>query len=176
VEVDMSGRKRLSVLRRKVRKVKEETQKTHTEVTEKRAKAKAKAKPAKPEGVVHELPKKPINSVDVEQWFRNGIWDLYGTKFIIPSWTVKQRTLAKKLLGVYGPSLTKKAVELLCSDWKKMVRNSRGRLSGAPTVNLLWGMRERIYADVQNEGIKDSVAPENSDEYRESGDNNDVGW
>lgn len=168
----MSGRKRLSALRRRASVVKTETAKTHEEVTEKRA---AKRKPKLAEVVKLAVKVKQINSTNVEQWFRDGVWALYGKKFIIPSWTVKQRTLAKRLLTAYGPELTKDAVDLLCSGWRSMVSKSRGRLSGAPTVNLLWGMRERVYADVQNKG-KEEGRPENSDEYHEDDGGNDVGW
>lgn len=170
----MSGRKRLGALRRRAASVQDKTKQVKVEVTEKRAKAKAKAPVVDFKKAVVKV--KPINSLDVEQWFRDGIWELYGRKFIIPSWTVKQKTLAKRLLTAYGPELTQSAVAMLCSGWNDMKRKSRGRLSGAPTINLLWGMRERVYADVQNVGVEDDQSPENSDEYREGDGGSDIGW
>ena len=110
----MSGRAKLAALRAKVKKSRDRTETVRKEQVAKRAsrpkpKPKAESKPVE----------KKINSVDVEGWFRAGIFELYGNKFIVPPWTVKQRSLAKKLLGIYGPDLTEKAVKLFCEDWDR---------------------------------------------------------
>jgi hypothetical protein len=120
-------------------------------------------------------PEIPANSTDVERWFRMGLSDLFGPKYIVPKWTVKQRKLAKDLLGIYGRELTKLAVEYYCSNWNEMVNQSRGRLSGAPTVNLFWSMRERLFAEVQN-GKTVIVAPKNRDEFRSDDGSPESGW
>lgn len=180
----MSGMSRLAALKAKVRKSKERTTTVHEEQVEKRAvvaakKAAVMGPPKKKEIRLTSQPapkEKPINSIDVEGWFRVGVRGLYGDSFIISPWTVKQRSLAKKLLTVYGPDLTRDAVEMFCSGWRSLVKNSRGRISGAPNVSLLWGMRERIYADVQNKGKEKSMDPMNRDEFQEESSSPKIGW
>lgn len=116
---------------------------------------------------------KSVNASAVEDWFRYGLSALFGQTFIVPKWTVKQKTLAKWMLEQYGPELTQAGVVYFCDNWNNLVRSSRGRLSGAPTVNLLWAMRERIFADVQSG--KKQVDPANKDEFRKD-DSPDSGW
>ena len=94
--------------------------------------------------------KKLPNSSDVWQWFYERLKKKCGDNYVVQAWTTPQKTLAKKLLNVYGEELVKKAVDYLFNVWDDMVQDSRGRLSGEPTVNFLWGARERVLADVQS--------------------------
>ena len=176
------SREKLASLRAKVRTVSENTLRVREEVSERRLE-KIKLAPAPfaaaPESLVLLAPlddrQIPSNSTDVERWFRVGLADLVGAGYIVPKWTVKQRKLAKDLLGIYGRDLVKSAVEYYCSNWNEMVQHSRGRLSGAPTVNLFWSMRERIFAEVQN-GKTVIVAPKNRDEFRSDDGSPESGW
>ncbi len=171
----MSERAKLNALRKLAKRQQGETKNVHVEVTEKRAKKKRK-----PLELTPTVPKvKPINSTQVEEWFTEELRELYGVAFIIPRWTVPQKTLAKRLLNTYGPELVRQAVGYLAKHWKMMVKQSKGGLSGVPTVNLLWGMRERVFGEVQ--GIDNRPAmearPENSDEWRPGGDRDGkIGW
>lgn len=127
-------------------------------------------------------PQKKPNSKDVEKWFREGIWSLFGRKFIVPAWPAScgQRALSLKLLENYGTDLTKRAVMLFCQTWDQRVRESGGRLSGAPTVNLLWAMRERVFAEVQTQDRKPEAdtrpGGRDSDEFREDDSGPGLGW
>lgn len=119
-----------------------------------------------------EEPRRACNAADVERWLREGTVALYGPKFVVPRWTVKQRTLAKNLLLAYGEELVERAVEYYCQTWRDRVNKSRGRITGAPTINLLWAMREVVFAEVQ---VGPKVEPKNADEYRQDG-SPDSGW
>jgi hypothetical protein len=55
-----------------------------------------------------------------------------------------------------------------------MVKKSRGRLVGAPTLGLFWSMRETVFAEVQVG--KRQVAAKNSDEYTDDDGSPDAGW
>ena len=61
----------------------------------------------------------------------------------------KQGALAKKILEIYGPELTEKTVGYFCDNWDIIMENSGGKISGLPTVEMLWAMRSRIFADVE---------------------------
>lgn len=117
---------------------------------------------------------KQVKASSVERWFKEELLELFGPDFIVPKWTVKQNALAKRLLSDYGSELTEAAVRQFCKGWRDLVKGSRGRISGSPTISLLWSMRERIYAEVQNG--KKTVLPVNSDEYRDDDGSPDAGW
>ena len=167
------SRDKLLALRKKALASKAKTEDARAERQAK--KAKKKAPPRLSEMTPSQRRGKTVNSTHVEAWFREGVVGIYGRNFVIPKWTVKQRKLAKMLLETYGESLVKNAVVHFCKTWDTMVRDSRGRLSGAPTVNLLWGMRERVFADVQNKDRK-IVARKDSDEFKGDEGAPDVGW
>lgn len=141
---------------------------------------KAAASEGKPPREKPKAPQKKPNSKDVEQWFREGIWAMFGRKFVIPPWPANsnQRGLALKLLEDYGVRLTKDAVMLFCQTWDRRVRDSGGRLTGRPTINLLWGMREQIFGEVQTKDRKPeaSATGKDSDEYREREGRPRIGW
>jgi len=121
---------------------------------------------------------KPINSTDVERWLKAGVAQLYGKPINQGRWGAKERKLAKNLLADFGPEMVERAVAHFCAHWKTMVHNSRGQLDGMPTINLLWGMRARVFAEVQ--GIDNtpdrSARPEDSDEYRGGSGAKGIGW
>jgi len=93
--------------------------------------------------------KSVVNSNHVYGWYKTVLLEKYGSDFIVAPWTVVQKKLAKDLLGVYGGDLVKKAVGFFVESWDAIVSGSNDRLSGFPTINLMFGMRERIFADVQ---------------------------
>ena len=183
----MSGRSKLLALRNKVSKSIERTQKVKAEVEAKRASKKVvhEKVPEKKDlldkmgqvQVSRTVVRRKVNATAVEGWFKDGIRKLYGDNFVIPYWTVKQKTLAKRLLGIYGEDLVRDAVEHYCSNWPKMVQESRGRIKGAPTINLLWSIREWMFAEVQEAGKANAqLSPKNSDEFIEEEKSPTIGW
>lgn len=178
------SREALSKLRARITKVAENTRQVRAEVEQKREERKVEPFSRRPPAPVLTLvpveaetarvaPKRAVTAHAVEAWFKSGLVELFGPSFVVPKWTVKQKTLAKWLLEQYGPELTEKGVSYFFENWNGLVKSSRGRLSGAPTVNLLWAMRERIFADVQSG--KKQVDPANKDEFRKD-DSPDSGW
>lgn len=160
-----------------LRKVVEDAQKKTREVHEARAE-KAKAKPLVLKPTSPEPEKHPATSTDVFAWFVEGMAKLHGRKIVVCAWTIPQKTLAKKLLQAYGEELVHKAVDRFCSTWNEIVQGSRGRLTGAPTINLLWGMRERIFADIQIDKPAKMVKLDQRErgEYEKPKDAPVVGW
>lgn len=169
----MSGRMKLGALKRKVNDV----QKRTVEIREEKKKKKASRGKFKLEPVKKVAKEKKVNSTNVHEWFSAELKKMFGDGFVVSRWTVPQKKLAKELLGIYGDELTEKAVVYFCADWGNIVEGSRGSIAGAPNINLLWAMRERIFACVQNGEIagKKHIAPKNTDEYTES-DDPEVGW
>ena len=164
----MSGRKKLSLLRAKVKGSLEKTQQVKVEVAEKRQQRPSRKK---------QLPS-PTNSKTVERWFREEIQALYGRRFLVAAWAVKERTLAKKVLAEYGEDLAEKGVRHFCKIWPDMVKKSRGRLRGQPTMGFLYAARHSIFSEVQLielNGTAETEDPVDSDEYRES-DDPALGW
>jgi hypothetical protein len=130
-----------------------------------------------------------VNSVQVEDWFREGLNLLYGGKLELPQrgqwWTATDRSKALRLLKMYDADLVKKAVFHLCATWNQRVDASDGRLAGIPGIGLLVSARTRndVFAEVQ--GLADvpkakkaskRKKSKDSDEYRPPETPNDVGW
>lgn len=161
-----SGRLSLSALRARTRSVQERTLEVHREVVEKKAKRRARVAADPPVqqripnfDLVPQLtnggqePERVVTSNDVREWFRAELVNSYGDKLTLPPekewWTLKERSLAKKLLNSYGRDLVQRALAHLCDNWDRWVAESEGRLSGIPTIGYLWTFRERIFAAVQ---------------------------
>lgn len=126
-----------------------------------------------------------IKSSQVEKWFNKGIDFRTGLSVTHGKWGGKQFTLAKRMLDTYGAELVENAINYMCDNWSKMVEDSGGKLSGIPTVELLWSIRNRIFPDVEkgipyksskkrkyNKKVKD-----NRGEYKDPSDKNKRdGW
>lgn len=130
--------------------------------------------------------KKKITCYTVRSWFREGIEKNINWKVTIPPnkdwWGGKQFSLAKRLLGLYDGELVNSAVKYLCENWEEMVGDSDGRLTGLPTIELLWSSRERIFPHVER-GLpysppqKRRMPKRDVDEYFEPGeDSTGHGW
>jgi hypothetical protein len=86
--------------------------------------------------------------------------------------------LARKLLDAYDGELVRKAIFYMCDNWEEMVKSSAGRLSGMPTIELLWSIRDRIFPDAERGVPYTSYVNKeakghprrNADEYREPED------
>ncbi len=170
----MSGKKRLLALRQKVKKANQRTLEVREEVRIRRAgRQRRQVDPS--EGT--ERPKRPANSTTVYGWLKGELKAKYGQGFIIPDWSIKQKTLAKKILNTYGEDLTKEAVEHFVLNWDGYVEGSRGRLKGVPNINLFYGMREMIFGEVQTKHIEKKKAKDSDEHSDESAENApSVGW
>lgn len=159
----------------------------------KRAEKQAAAEPVKKAGKAkpEKIQKGPKNDMKldrgamtrVEVLFGELLRERYGEDFIVADWTVKQRVLVKQMFTQYGAQLTVKAVRYFHEEWDYITLSSKGRIGGTPTLNLLWGMREQVFADVQT-GVmsfreKLSSSPAMKDEYKAPGGDDSspkVGW
>jgi hypothetical protein len=169
------SRAKLEALRQKVVSQAQQTKQVRAEVEAKREERKAVQSVARePLHLDNEPAKKKVNATQVERWFSDGVKEIYGPTFVVARWTVPQKALAKRLLDEYGADLVEKAVFSYCKGWEAMVKKSRGRLVGAPTLGLFWSMRETVFAEVQVG--KRQVAAKNSDEYTDDDGSPDAGW
>jgi len=151
----MTKRFSLGALKKRIPQVKAETEKSR--IAKRSRKAERDAKSAKVRLPELELENtecgqtfgKVLTSKHVQGWFREAITKRISWSVTLPSsqvwWGVKQRVLAKKLLEAYGGELVKKAIFYLCDNWEEMVKSRQGGLTGIPTVELLWGGRDRIF-------------------------------
>jgi hypothetical protein len=189
-----SSRLKLCALRQLVRDSSERTVVAKENVEKKRQKRKQKAA-AEPKQEVpkfeqdHGHSKKSlVNSVQVEDWFREGLNCLYGGKLELPQrgkwWTAGERKNAKSLLDLYGEADVKKAVSHLCETWHQRVEASDGVLAGIPSIGYLVSRKDTIFAEVKGlaavpKRSKKAARRKNSkdsDEYRPPEKPNDVGW
>lgn len=109
------------------------------------------------------------NATTIRGWFLERLQQKYGAGYMAGSWTIPQRTLAKRLLKDYGEEMVARAVTYMFDEWEAMVRGSKGRLRGEPTINLLWGMREQIIGDIQRKDARKDqtrVDARTHDEYK----------
>lgn len=180
-ENHLRGLRNMKTLSRAAADAKKKT----AEARERKAKKKAARKDARPTN--KKAAKKKVrqvkNSKDVEGWFRDGIAEIAGRRYLTSAWGPKERTLAINLLKHYGDALVEKAVKWFCSNWDDLVvqsqRNGR-KLEGMPTVNLLWALREMVFGAVQTSGRKPkpkNIPAKESDEYRETEEEiPTIGW
>lgn len=117
--------------------------------------------PAKPK----KRTKKPAPTVALEKLMVECIRVEFGEGVITKKWGVKERSLAKKLIETYSTELTEKVIKGFVAEWPNMLRQSRGRIYGLPTINFLWGAQDRFFGAAQlNQSPQSS--PANIDEYR----------
>ena len=162
--------KKLRALKTKV----DDTLSKNHEAREKRRSKRAKREEKKqidPRPNYRKAPRKK-NSVDVETWFRDGIEKARGRKVVLSPWTIAQKKLAKDLIKIYGEELTEQAVDYMCRNWKKLKKGFKSPPS-VPTINLLWGMRDNIFAAVQ---LGDAADQKDSDEYKGDQGGGAIGW
>lgn len=156
----------------KVEVVKDNTNNKESEVVEKRNKNKCTKQEF--ESNLSETPEfncenkyartksKRVNWFCVQRWFIDGIRKNNPDWLVIDNkktenwterkqtwWTWAEKNCAQRLLEHYGEDVVKKTVEWFCNNWQGMVDESDGRLSGAPSVKLLWASRDRIFVDAK---------------------------
>ena len=115
--------------------------------------------------------KSPSLTVALEALMVSAIKAQYGESVITKRWGVKERTLAKKLATTYSLEMTERVIKKFVEEWPSMVRSSRGRLYGLPTINFLWSAQDRFFGAEQ---IGESItSPANIDEYQGLTDTDD---
>ena len=125
---------------------------------------------------------KPVNATTVYEWFLAGVREHIDKNVVMGRWNAKRNTLAKTMLDDYGPALVKEAVEYFCKEWNDIAKQVKAR--GLPTIELLWGMRDTIFGEIQmgKRGFSGRKEQMNKDEWKgESGKDGkgsdpDVGW
>ena len=53
------------------------------------------------------------------------------------------------MLKHYGSDVLNRTIKWFVENWQAMKDRSEGKLTGSPTVTLLWVSRERIFADAE---------------------------
>lgn len=140
----------------------EEARKLNVKKRVAKRKKKAEAKESEPE---RKLPtfdlrspsdgqtgKAVLNSKTVEGWFNAALLKRQGDDEYIPvKWGRREQGMANTLLKEYGDELLHRAIDLFVAKWGEIVDYSHGRLSGEPTINLLYSkrMRAQIFGELQ---------------------------
>lgn len=126
-----------------------------------------------------------VNSTTVMEWFREGLREAYGDKLTIPEgrgwWTVGQKKTALLLLDQYGPEKVRRTISHFCRTWEDRVDRSNGFLGGIPTINLLWKMKDEVFAEedgvvTMRRGRRKDKRGKNTDEYRPQKKPMGIGW
>lgn len=109
--------------------------------------------------------KKPALTVALEAVMVEAIKTQFGDGVITKKWSVKERSLAKKLVEAYTLEMTEEVIKRFVEEWPNMMRQSRGRLYGLPTINFLWAAQDRFFGAAQL-GQNTGTTPANIDEYQ----------
>lgn len=86
---------------------------------------------------------------DVKGWFVTARDKHMPQLRVLPSWTVKDRVNAKRMLEEFGEEMTRDAVFFVWEHWSAYQSGSGGRLNGIPSPSLLYAMRSQVFTDVQ---------------------------
>ena len=126
---------------------------------------------------------KPANWHDVKKWFVTAKNQHMPQLQVLPSWTVKDRTNAKRMVQEFGEDLTKQAVMFFWEHFEAYRSASRGRLNGVPTPSLMYAMRSQVFTDVQldrrpgmSEQKQEALARDEYDESRDGAPDDPFGW
>jgi hypothetical protein len=102
--------------------------------------------------------KDEVNWYTVQDWFWKEIMRVNPAWAVVKEkkdeeeqtgWTWNEKNCAQRLLKHYGAEVVRNTVIWFVDNWQAMKDRSDGALTGAPTVNLLWVSRERIFPDAQ---------------------------
>jgi hypothetical protein len=132
----------------------------------------------------HHKKKKPANWQVVKGWFVAGKNSHMPELRVLPSWTVKERVNAKRMVDEFGEDLTREAVLFFWEHFEGYRTASKGRLNGVPTPSLMYAMRSQVFTDVQmgripgvtSKGKLEAVERDEYDEDRDGSPNDPFGW
>ena len=101
--------------------------------------------------------RRPVNTVDVERWWRAAMEATFTVRARHVAWGPRERVLAKQLLLLYGPEAVERGLAEWIAAWSDHLGVVDGRLPPLPTLQLLWAMRQEVWsADVA--GVERNVA------------------
>jgi hypothetical protein len=117
------------------------------QVRARRAERKAVEAPDVPDFSVAGAPRKRVpNTVDVERWWNEAMTEAFGVPRSVP-WGPKERVLAKKLLGEFGAEAVQLRLAEFVASWADRDAVADRRLPSLPTLPLMWGMRQEVWAE-----------------------------
>jgi len=120
-----------------------------------------------------------VSSRDVRKWFKESQEEFMPHLRRLPRWPDADRKMAKEMLREFGPALMRGTIRWFWLYWDEYRQVSRGRLTGTPTVRLLYAMRSRVFADCQLDQVpgvtNEKRETVNRDEYDEERDHQDTG-
>ena len=101
-----------------------------------------------------------VNWYHVQEWFIEGILRNNKDWLVVQpddKWNNKTQTLwawaekncAERLLKHYGEEIVRKTVLWFCDNWQGIKDQSRGKFGGAPSVKLLWTVRDRYFVEAK---------------------------
>lgn len=95
-----------------------------------------------------------------------------------PKWTVEQKSIAKKLVNMYGGSLVSAVISYVILNWDELV--DRFRLNGYPSIKMVFGFRETLFPEVERgkiESKRNKKSALEDDEYcEEKTKSPSLGW
>jgi|GEM_PF-3428224 len=153
----MTARASLRVLASKIKDTKKKTEKARVKKIKKREENKKKNVPTwslapPPSG---QNGKKRLKIGQVRSWFYEGVTQRTRGVITVPPenkfWTGADYGIAKHMIEAYEEEyeLIRDAIFLLCDSWDDMVKDSKGRLYGLPTMKFLWSNHSSLFAAVQ---------------------------
>lgn len=92
---------------------------------------------------------KALTSTDVRAWFEKAAKKFCPQLSRVPSWTVKDKVNAKRLLAEFGAKTTMDGVAFMWEHWEGYRTSSNGRLNGVPTPSLMYAMRGQVFTDME---------------------------
>lgn len=94
-----------------------------------------------------------------------------------PRWCARYSAHAKELIEWYGAELTVRCIKSLLEDWPMWKRDLD--LNGSPSMRLLYGFRETIFAEVEGGGATKSAPKTGGAEWNPTQEELDapaIGW
>ncbi len=93
---------------------------------------------------------------------------------IVPSWGIKEKKIAKRLIGIYGIDLCKKVALDVIDNWDDYC--ARYKLKGFPSIGLISGYKDSFFAEVQmGKKFSGKMSKISDDEFSDN-DETGMGW
>lgn len=93
---------------------------------------------------------------------------------VVPGWGIKEKKIAKRLIGVYGIDLCKKVALDVIKNWDNYC--IRYKLKGFPSIGLISGYKDSFFAEIQmGKKFSGKMSKMSDDEFSDN-DESDMGW
>lgn len=93
----------------------------------------------------------PASPDTVRKWWESAWRAHWGTDVVVPDWGGSAWRTAAQLLDAEGSEGARRLVEAFVSGWDAAREASGGRLTGAPSIGLLWVMRRDLAAALEHD-------------------------